>query len=313
MDNKDLENYIENAPAPADEIKGDVKEKVNTEPKVKIDDIPNSSGEKEESGEAVVKRLQKQVLGQSDDESEEGSDIPDAFTNACLEQGWTQEEIVEFASGLEDDELLQLIPFMMEENEQEAPESAEGQTKQEGKPKPPEATAKESAEKAEIAALKKELEDIKKEISESKKDRTAQEEVAMMNTVNQAFDEAGKDFEIFGKTEELLRYPAGPKKGQLVPTSPAMIARSAVWDKAEPFIRNGMPVADAMEVGLTWYKGANLEKDVHRKVIKDLKKHETKLSAKRSGKETVRTYESEEERKADVVREAARKAGVNVD
>jgi hypothetical protein len=89
-----------------------------------------------------------------------------------------------------------------------------------------------------------------------------------------------------------------------------MVARAEVWDKAVPFIQSGIPVKDAMEIALTWYKGAHLEKDVQRNMIKDLKKHEKKLSAKRSGKETVRTYENEEERQAEVVREAARKAGV---
>ena len=311
----DFNSYIENAPAPAEELEGDVKDKETDkqELEVKVDDIPNSSGEQEEDGADVVKKIQREVLGEDADgtKDEEGTDIPDAFTNACLKQGWTEEEIKEFASDLDDAALLSLIPEMLDnEEEQKKPEPGVDQAKQEVKPKPPVDAAKTDPTNEELTLVKKELEEIKKQIGDAKKEQATKEEEVMIQTVNQVFDEASEKFEIFGKTEELLRYPAGPKKGHIVPTSPAMVARIEVWDKAVPFIEKGIPVKDAMDIALTWYKGANLEKDVQRNMIKDLKKHEKKLSAKRSGKETVKTYESEEERQAEVVREAARKAGI---
>ena len=317
MSETDFNSYIDTAPDPSPELEGDVKEvdtkEVDTKTlDVKIDDVPTSSGEKEEDGAAVVSKIKREVLGEADPEdNEEGTDIPDAFTNACLEQGWSEEEIKEFASDLDDAALLELIPELIEQDGwQEKSELDKGQAKQEGKPKPPVESAKIEPTNAELAAVKKELAEIKERIGEVDKERSEKENVAMMQTINQAFDEASKEFEIFGKTEELLKYPAGPKKGQLVPTSTAMAARSEVWDKVVPFIQAGIPVKDAMDIALTWYKGKNLEKDVQRNMIKDLKKHEKKLSAKRSGKETVRVYESEEERQAEVVREAARKAGI---
>ena len=322
----EFNSYIAEATDPASELDGEVKD---TEVKdteevdvkdldvkdldVKIDDVPNSSGEKEESGAEVVAKIKREVLGEveSKDKKEGGTDIPDAFTNACLEQGWSEKEIENFAFDLDDAALLSLIPEMLDKEEkQEGSESAEGQTKQEDKTKATDKTVKDDPTNEELAIVKKELAEIKKQIGEASKERNAKEEEATIQTVNQVFDEAGKDFEIFGKTEELLKYPAGPKKGQLVPTSPAMVARSEVWEKAAPFIQSGIPTKDAMDIALTWYKGAHLEKDVRRNMIKDLKKHEKKLSAKRSGKETVKTYENEEERQAEVVREAARKAGI---
>jgi hypothetical protein len=308
-------SYIASAPEPAEKLEGDVKEKEEERLEVKVDDVPNSSGEKEESGAEVVTKIQKEVLGDTGSETkekeEEGTGIPDAFTNACLEQGWTEDEIKEFASDLDDVALLELIPELLgKEEKQEKSEPGKVQAKQEVKAKAADDTAKKEAANEELAAIKKELAAIKESIGEADKERTTKEEEAMVQTVNQVFDEASEKFEIFGKTEELLKYPAGPKKGQLVPTSPSMAARKEVWAKAAPFIQSGIPVKDAMEIALTWYKGANLEKDVQRNLIKDLKKHETKLSAKRSGKETVRTFESEEERQAEVVREAARKAGI---
>ncbi len=317
MSDKEFNSYIAEAPEPAEELEGEVKEPETKEPEtknldVKIDDVPNSSGEKEESGAEVVAKIQREVLGQPDPkEEEEGKDIPDAFTNACLEQGWTKEEITEFASDLDDAALLELIPeISVTEEKQEKSEPGKVQAKQEVKAEAADGTAKNEPTNEELAIVKKELAEIKKQIGEATKERTAKDEAILVDTVNQVFDEASKDFKIFGKTEELLKYPAGPKKGQFVPTSSAMVARKEVWEKAFPFIQSGIPAKDAMEIALTWYKGAHLEKDVQRNLIKDLKKHEKKLSAKRSGKETVRVFESEEERQAEVVREAARKLGV---
>jgi len=315
MSEAEFNSYIAEAPEPAEELEGDVKEKETDEQEleVKVDDVPNSSGEKEDDGAEVVTKIQREVLGKPDSETkeEDGTDIPDSFTNACLEQGWTEDEIKEFASDLDDAALLELIPEISDKEEkQKESEPDKVQAKQEVKAKATDDTAKKELTNEELAAVKKELEEIKKQIGEGKKERDAKDEEAMLQTINQVFDEANKDFEIFGKTDELLKYPAGPKKGQVVPTSPAMVARNEVWVKAIPFVQSGIPTKDAMDIALTWYKGKNLEKDVQRNMIKDLKKHEKKLSAKRSGKETIRTFESEEERQAEVVREAAREAGV---
>ncbi len=320
MSDKEFQSYTASAPDPAPELEGGVKEipEQKLEPtstssaEVKIDDVPNSSGEKEESGEEVVAKIQREVLGQPDPnkKEEDGTDIPDSFTNACLEQGWTEDEIKEFAADLDDAALLELIPELSnKEEKQEKLEPGEVQVKQEGKPKPPGKPANEPTNE-ELTIVKKELAEIKEMIGKADKERTVREETVLVETVNQVFDEASKDFKIFGKTEELLKYPAGPKKGQFVPMSTAMVARKEVWEKAFPFIQSGIPTKDAMEIALTWYKGAHLEKDVQRNLIKDLKKQSTKLSAKRSGKETVKVFESEEERQAEVVIEAARKAGV---
>jgi len=318
MNDKEFNSYIDNADAPTAELEGDVKDNETKEPDVKdldvkVDDVPTSSGEKEEDGGKIVAKIQREVLGQPDPDTkeEEGKDIPDAFTNACLEQGWSEEEIREFASDLDDAALISLIPEILDKEEkQDKSEPGKDQAKQEVKAKAADDAAKKEPTNEELAIVKKELAEIKEQIKGASEERDAREEEAMLQTVNQVFDEVSKDFEIFGKTEELLKYPAGPKKGQLVPTSPAMVARQDVWDKAAPFIQSGIPVKDAMEIALTWYKGKNLEKDVQRNMIKDLKKHEKKLSAKRSGKETVKTYDSEEERQAEVVRAAARKAGI---
>jgi len=149
MSEAEFNSYIENVEAPAEELEGEVKEKDGEKEEekleVKVDDVPNSSGEKEESGEEVVAKIQKEVLGETGTETkeEEGTDIPDSFTKACLEQGWTEDEIKEFAADLDDTALLELIPELLgKEEKQEKSESGEVQTKQEVKAKATDDTAK---------------------------------------------------------------------------------------------------------------------------------------------------------------------------
>ena len=314
--NKDLENYIADAEPPASELKGDVQDSKDSKPDTKPDNVPDSSGNDPDDGEAVVRKAMEDagILEKADDE--EGKDIPDEFTNACLEQGWTKEDIIDFATGLEDKELLALLPEMFEniEDKKDGKDDKQDDSAKKGADKGTKKAADKAAkagmDNEEIALLKKEINALKEKLAEGDELKAVQEHTAILQAIDEAFDEASEDFEIFGKTDELLKFPAGPKKGQYVPTTEAYKARQEVYTKALPFIKEGIPVKDSMEIALTWYKGKNLERDVKRNVIKDLKKHEQKLSAKRSGKETVKVYENEDDRKADVVREAARKAGV---
>ena len=62
----EFNSYIAEASEPAEKLEGDVKEKEEEKLEVKVDDVPNSSGEKEESGEEVVAKIQREVLGQPD-------------------------------------------------------------------------------------------------------------------------------------------------------------------------------------------------------------------------------------------------------
>jgi len=291
--------------------------KDDKEGEVDITDVPDSEGKKEESGEDVVKRIMKDVgtrKKEPDDVEDKDNTSLSAFTKVALAQGWEQDDITKFTEGLDDDTLLALIPELMDTDEEsedaDSEETHKSEKEAEGKPKSTDGDSKDSDTKAEIEALKKEIENLKKgKEEEAKKDAEAQV-AQIMATADKMFDDAAEKFEIFGKTNELLKYPAGPKKGQYVLGQPAMVARDEVWKKALPFIKTGASVEEAMDIAITWYKGKELEKDVHRNIIKDLKKNEQKLSAKRSSKKTTKVYKSEDERKDAVVREAARRAGV---
>jgi hypothetical protein len=315
-DKNNLENYIENAPDPAPKVEGEVKEE-QSEQEVAEVKTPTSYGEEDVDGSKIVKKLMRDagiaVEGGTEEAAEkDGSklDIPDEFTDVAIAQGWTEKEIIDFADGIDNEMLLALIPQMVEDFDEPEVKSDTQKNLEAGssKKEPPEKTAEPA--NAEVAALKKDIAELKEQLKKDKEEKDAQEDAAILDAINQKFDEVGKEFKIFGKTDEILKYPAGPRKGQYVSTSPEMKARNEVFAKAYPFIQAGLSVEEAMDIALTWYKGKNLEQEVHRKVIKDLKGRESKLSAKRSGKETVKVYEDEEERKAAVVREAAKRAGV---
>lgn len=318
MDNNDemLASYIESAPEIPEEKEEEVLEKEEEKVDEKKDDDPShgidSEGKKEESGEDVVKRV-KSELNIDKEKEEAGETIPVEFTKVCLAQGWSEDDIKEFATGLDNEALLEMIPEIIgdgEKGEEKKAESKKSEEKPKSKSKATDEKAKDDTTKAELAALRKKVEELEKGNAKNKQEDAKNQEAALIATVNQVFDEASKDFEIFGKTDELLRYPAGSKKGQVVMGTGTMVAREEVWQKAVPFIQSGTPVKEAMQIAMTWYKGQNLEKDVHRAVVKDLKKHESKLSAKRSSKETKKTYKDDDARKEAVVRGAAKDAGV---
>jgi len=171
---------------------------------------------------------------------------------------------------------------------------------------------KETVDETKKDAYEKRIDALEERLGASDKEREARQHQDMLNSVNEAFDKASTEFKVFGKTEELPKFPAGPRKGEYIPTSPAFKARSEVADIAGKLMSAGVDVGEAMQSALDAYKGRNLAADTKRNLIKDLKRKEKKLSAKRVGKETTKTYVDEDERKAEVVRSAARKKGIEL-
>jgi len=270
--------------------------------------------EEEQDGEGVVKGiLAKLGIGkkseeESEETEEEGEFIPEEFVKAAKATGWTDEEIEEFASEYSDEELIEQIAFLEAETQGSVSESEKEAAVSE--PEPSKLTENADVQelvkqiKAEVTA---EFEAKFGKLTEQDEQRQAQD---TLNRVSRSFDEASKEFEIFGKTDELPRFPAGQRKGQIIPTSPQFKARSEVFDNANLLMSAGQSVEEAMNLALMAYKGKHLAADIKRDMVKDLKRSEKKVSARRSGKETVKTYVDEDDRREDVVKEIARKAGV---
>ena len=236
------------------------------------------------------------VSGTSETEEKEGADIPDEFTEAASKAGWTNKDIEEFTADYEDDELLEMIPSL-------TTDSVETEKTEEKKPETKKAEVKveDSQEDEKTKKLLERIEALEKVQGKSQEETEQQELAGRIHRAHQIFDEASKEFDVFGKTDKLPKFPGG----KLIPTSPQLKARNEVWDLASLLNKSGMDFDKAMSVSLDAYKGKNLVKDVKRNVIKDLKKSEKRLSGKHTSHESASVIEYG----PDVVREVARRAG----
>ncbi len=294
----------------------------DTEPEIKKD----SPEQYAEEGKGIVRQLWDKIVGkgESTDEAKETTpsaaedDIDDGFTAAAQAAGWSEQDIIEFAQSYSNEQLKEMIPSLQpakkdeldEVTKQILKEAEEAEKKVENKtePKPPVVPENLKPIIEQNEALRKKLEEIEKRLSSVQENREMQEQRNRLDAANSFFDKVSDKFPVFGKTETLARFP----DGNYVPTSVAMKARSEVWKAAAAFEKMGMTQAQALEEAMTWYKGKHMEKDVHDNVLKELKRNEKRLSPKRTAKEVTTNPGTETEEKSNVVLEAMRRAGVNI-
>ena len=306
-----IEEQIEEVVEP---VAGDDDKGTPQEEEKKEEPIVNSSGDEEDDKSKIIEGIMdnlakgKPATDEPVAEEEAEEDISEKFATAAMEHGWTEDDITKFAKKHTNEALDEMIPFLAEEPTQPEKDAPAEESKKDTPVK--EDIANESEE---LKTIRAELADLKKSLGAVKEDKAAQERVNLKTRVDEIFDRAGEKFKVFGLTEELPRFPAGPRKGQFIPTTPEYKARSDVYSMAAKLVETGVDITEAMEDALNWYKGKNLESDVKRNLIKGLKRQTTRLSAKRMGAKAVKTFTSEEERQADVVREAARKKGIDLD
>jgi hypothetical protein len=276
-----------------------------------FNEIKSETEDKEEANTGILTKIKEKLTGKKADVvetktgAEEGKDIPDKFTEVARSIGWTDEDIQDFAVDYSDEQLLEMIDYLGKEDKKvedkvvKKEEKTETETKKEDvKATPPE-----------IVALQKEITSLKDRLSKDDEARQKDETRRMVATANEFFDKVSDEMEIFGKTKELKKFP----DGSLVPVTPEYKARSQVWDDALMLYNAGLPFDRALKKAFFAYKGENLEKNVSRKIIKDLKNNEERLSPDRYNKTTEKTYKDEVERREDIVKDLARKAGVNLD
>jgi len=231
--------------------------------------------------------------------------------------GMSAEDIIEKANKHTDEQLLEMIPQLEAALENDDGKDGEKVTKQDDK------TGEDDGNKdIDPELIKSVTEKISKQLEEKfgatleeiDKFKAEQEKQSIKQTVDRAseiFDSASKEFPVFGKTEELPKFTSGRLKGQFIQSSPEMKARLEVLRYAQPFIAEGANIDNAMKYALATYKGLNLEKESQRKVIRDLKKHETKLSGARVGRETKKKFVDTREEIIDEIRQMQRAAGVD--
>jgi len=160
----------------------------------------------------------------------------------------------------------------------------------------------------EINALRSEFDQIRGNLKKSEKVLQERELVNKITTANQMFDKYSEDFPELGKTGDLPQ----DESGKYLESHPAVVARSEIWDVAVAFEKTGKPFSVALANAFQWYAGKNAEANAEKKLVKKLSKRQEKLTPKKQAKATVKKFASEDDRKADVIKEAKRKAGVPV-
>lgn len=242
---------------------------------------------KPETKESFVNKwkgiIKDHLSGGSEEEDADMTDVPDEFTKAARTLNWSDEDTIEFTKEYTNEQLLEMIPALLGEDAAKADdtsdktEETQTETKMEGDTN--------SQEDEKLTQALDRITALESERDGRSKKSAAEEQAGFNQRASDLFDEASKDFEVFGKTDDLPKFP----DGRLIPTSPQMKARLEVYGTAQQLKEAGMPGDEALELSLNAYKGANLGVETKRNVIKDLKKREQTLSGKRVSHEVAET------------------------
>ena len=245
---------------------------------------------------------------------EVGKEVPSEFLEAAKADGWSTADIAEFSADKTDEELLELIPHLTGEEEEEIAETEEPEKDE---PETPQELNQD------IEALKSSIRDeLRKELlaeygpkldvlDDFRAENEVRQKLEVFETANQLMDEASKDNPIFGTFEDIPRFAAGPREGEPIPTSPEYKARREVFNLAISLMSSGrsQDVKDAMSDALAWHRGKYGQKQMERKVIRNLKQHEKKLSGARTGKETKKEFDSSRDEILDYIASMQKAAG----
>lgn len=269
-------------------------------------------------------------LGDTEEDNEASAEAPvEGFVEAAKQAGFSVEQIDQLSKEYDAEQLKELIPHLLaeeeleEETEKNIQESADQQAvpQSDGSKTEPPANLTEEL-KPFYEELRKEfesrdreraesLEELKSRLVDFDADKAVQEFSQQAQSADDFFDRASKDFPVFGSTKELNRFPEGsPKAGQVIPVGKEFEARQAVWSMAQKLNTLGGSWDDSLEDAFAWYKGRHGEKELSKKLVRDLKKNETRLSPRRSSKNTQQTYATEYDEKMAIIAEARRKSGI---
>lgn len=237
-----------------------------------------------ESKQSFIDRWKDKLTGRSADEEPQGDDIPDEFTEAARKMNWSDEDTAAFAADYTDKQLKEMIPSLLGEDTVKTDDTSDKTpVEQESETKPDADTNSQEDER--LKPLLDRIAALEAERDSGKEKSAAEEKTEFVRRASDLFDKTSEEFEVFGKTDDLPKFP----DGRYISTSPQMRARLEVYGMAEQLKEAGMPGDKALEFSLNAYKGAHLTVETKRNVIKDLKKREQTLGGKRVSHEVATT------------------------
>ena len=255
-----------------------------------------------ESGGSFIKKVKDKYFSKKAAEvEEEGDYIPDEFVKAARKANWSDEQTAEFADGKTDEELLEKIPSILGEAAVKTDETSD-KVDEVVQPETKNAKVEDSQDDGKLAQLLADVAALKEAQGISEKKAQEEELARFDQRASELFDRTSDEFEIFGKTDDLPKFP----DGRIDPTSPQMKARLEVWGRADQLRANGMDGDEALSLCLNAYIGSNLKTEAKRSVIKGLKKQEKILRGKSTSHEITDTSNLSG---ADVIAEVKRRHG----
>ena len=282
MAEQETENIVAEETKQVEETQETTDNKIQEVPDDKIETTGEIQNAKEEPESSFISRIKAKFAGkQADEAADEGDDIPDEFVEAARKMNWSDEQTSEFASDFSDEQLKEMIPSLLGEDLAKAEETSD---KVDVKPETTEKTVEDSQDGDELEQLRKDIAALKEAQGISEEQAREREAANFNSEADKLFDKASEEFEVFGKTEDLPRFP---HNGEIIPTSPQMKARLEVYSNAMLLKEAGMSGKAALDYSLNAYKGANLKIETQRSVIKELKKREQTLGGKRVSHETT--------------------------
>ena len=276
----------------------------------------------DEADEPELKEVDEQVSKEVESPSSESSDdeivdeeIPYHLVQAAREFGWSDEKIVKIAEA--DISVLEDIynkskPELKKEVEKEKPIEVPKLAIEEDVLKKWREDYGDDAVDKVIKPLIDAQNKLSEQVSSLQEGLTRQNQeeanaklVNLFNNFNSALDKLSKDYPEFGIYEKM------PKRadGNLIP-SPEFTTRGKVYETAIMFMRNGYPEDKAIEQAIHWYAGTQGEQRAERKIVMEINDQKKKFSPKPSAKKTAKTYTTVDEKKAGIIAEAKKAAGI---
>ena len=261
-------------------------EQVDETQEVQVEETQETKEEtqetKEESGASLISRIKAKFTGERTTKEETGEDISGEIVKAARQMNWSDEDTTKFAEDFTNEQLKEMIPSLLGEDAAKADATSDKAKETEPETKEEKVDNSQDGEALKVALDRIAALEEKQGISETE---SKEKEHANFNQrASDVFDEASKEFEVFGKTDDLPKFP---HNGEIIPTSPQMKARLEVFGMAQQLKEAGMPGNKALEVSMNAYKGANLSVETQRNVIKELKKREQTLGGKRVSHEAT--------------------------
>ena len=261
------------------------------------------------------------------DDSEEWEEVDSRFVDAAREYGWDDAQIKAYAEKHDEAELVTLTGLMERESasvdsqlDEIDVDSKEGEDTTYDSLLEQLNTMSQDEKGSELAKTltmmvrslkqdREELNSLKSELTVSKTTREKVEWDGRVTEADDAFDKLSADFPELGKSNELKKLP----DGTLVSDDPAVKARVEIFDEAVfRFTNKKEPWNKALKNAVQWYRGGH-ESAVEDKVLKKIKKHESRITPQRHRRQQTQQYATEIDRKKSVINGVLAKYGEHVD